>query len=136
MKSGRGRTVTWVVGTWLAAHAVLIAGHVLLVLLYSVAVAPGLSNADYEEFARASGPWFSILFGFPVFYALGRILRGRLDSGARAAGLAVWCLYSATDFAVVLAYEASITAMLAVQWCVSQGVKLAAVLVSTREASG
>jgi len=132
MQPGRPRTVAWVIGMWLGAHVVLIAGHVLLVFLYSAFIEPGLSNAEYQAFARASGPWFSIVFGFPAFYAVGRILSGRMGPSARVAGLAVWCLYSATDLAIVLAYEESITALLAVQWCVSQGVKVAGVLWATR----
>ena len=126
------KVAAWVVALWLAAHVVLIVCHVLLVFLYSAAIAPGLEHADYQAFALRSGPWLSIVLGGPVFYAVGRLLRRRARPLGRRAGLAAWGLYSATDAAIVLASAATITPLLAGQWLVSQGVKLWAVVLGTR----
>ncbi len=110
----------------------MIAGHVLLVFVYSVVVAPGAEHSDYQTFARESAPWFSIVAGGPVFYGLGRVLRGRLSRKARLAGLVVWGFYSAADLAILIAALPTVPGLLAAQWVVSQGVKLVAVLLATR----
>ena len=128
----RTRTILWVIGMWWLAHLVLVLGLVLLVFLYSVAVEPGLTDVDYRAFAERSGPWFSILAGGPVFYCLGRLLRGRVPPNGRAAGLATWALYSLTDAAVSTLSLTILTPLFAAQWVTSQGVKLAAVLAATR----
>lgn len=134
-KVPRGRFVAWIVGTWLGAHLALIAGHVLTVFVYSVAIAPGLDASEYAAFAERSGPWFSILAGGPVFWVLGRVLRSKLAPRGRSAGLWVWALYSACDLAIVLAL-ASFTPLLTAQWVASQSIKLVAVWLGTREAAG
>ena len=128
------RVVAWTLGLWWLAHLVLIAGHVLLVFVYSIAVAPGLEHADYQAFAETSAPWFSIVAGGPVFYALGRLLRKRVAPSGRRAGLVVWGLYSATDLAIVLASGFALTPLFAGQWVTSQAIKLFAVLLATRDA--
>ena len=83
-------------------------------------------------FAMASGPWFSILAGGPVFYLLGRVLLRLVGGKARAAGIAAWALYSAVDAAVVLTATDAISAPLAGQWVLSQAIKLLAVLWATQ----
>ncbi len=125
------RTALWIVATWWLAHLLLIAGHVLVVFLYSALVAPGLENADYQAFAMRSGPWYSIVAGGPVFYLFGRVLVRRVSPRQRASGLIVWALYSATDAAIVILSLGTVPALLAGQWVVSQGVKLAAILLAT-----
>ena len=132
----RWRIAIRVVALWLASHVVMIAGHVLLVFLYSVAIEPGLENADYRQFAERSAPWFSIVFGAPVFYAVGMLLRRRVQPHARGAGLTVWGLYTATDAAILLASVGSPPPLLAGQWLVSQAVKLLVVLWATRRLAG
>lgn len=131
MKPRTSRTL-WTVATWWLAHVSLIAGHVLIVFLYSFFVAPGLESADVQAFAMRSGPWFSILAGGPVFYVLARLLARRLGSDGRRCALAAWALYSATDAAIVLLSVETIPALLAGQWLLSQGIKLIAVLLATR----
>lgn len=128
----RGKVAAWVVGTWLGAHVVLIAGHVVLVLLYSLVIAPGLEHADYQAFAARSAPWFSIVAGGPVFWLVGRILHRCVRPHGRGAGLAAWGLYTATDAAILLASVGMPPALLAGQWVVSQAVKLVAVRLATR----
>ena len=128
----RGKVIAWVVGTWLGAHVVLVAGHVLLVVLYSLVIAPSLEHADYQEFAERSAPWFSIVVGGPVFWLVGRILRRRVRPHGRRAGLTAWGLYTATDAAILLASVGVPPALLAGQWVVSQAVKLMAVRLATR----
>ena len=127
------RNATWIIGSWLTGHIVLIAGHVLLVFLYSVTVAPGLTNAEYSQFALDSGPWFSIVSGGPVFYIIARVLRKRLAPNGRRAGLLVWALYSATDAAIVLASSAPLGPWFTLKWVASQSVKLAGVLLANRK---
>lgn len=121
------RHLAWVVGAWWVAHVALVLGHVVHVFLYSVAVAPDLPVAAYSTYAERSGPWFSILFGGPVFYLLGRILRRRVAHRARLLGLAVWVLYSITDLAIVVAVVEAPTPLLMAQWSAAQGIKLLAV---------
>lgn len=128
----RWKIAAWVVALWLAAHVVLVAAHVLMVFIYSVAIAPGLGHADYQVFAQRSAPWFSIVFGGPVFYGVGWLLRRKVPPHERGAGLATWGLYSAADAAIVVASVAAPGALLVGQWLVSQGVKLLAVLLATR----
>ncbi len=128
----RGKIAAWVIGSWLGAHVLLVAGHILLVVLYSLAIAPGLEHADYQAFAQCSAPWFSIVAGGPVFWAVGRILHRRARPHGRTAGLTAWGLYSATDAAILLASVGTPPALLAGQWLVSQAVKLAAVWLATR----
>lgn len=122
--------IGWTVAVWWLGHITLIGSHVVFVFLYSLA-RPGQSNAQYQEFALASGPWFSIVFGIPVFLWLGRLLRKRLGLDARGSGLTAWALYSATDLAIVIAAHAAWTPLFIGQWCLSQGVKLLAVLRGT-----
>lgn len=131
----RGKVIAWVVGIWLGAHIVLVAGHVLLVTLYSLVVAPGLEHAANQAFAERTGPWFSIVAGGPVFWLVGRILRRRARPHGRGAGLAAWGLYTATDAAILLASVGVPPALLAGQWVVSQAVKLAAVRLATTAAT-
>lgn len=128
------RLVAWSVAGWWIAMATLIAGHVLLVFLYSVAIAPDLPPAEYTAFAERSGPWFSIVLGAPVFYWVGRILRRRVAPRERGVGLAAWALYSAFDLTIVLAVG-SMTMLLTGQWLVSQAVKLVAIRFATRARS-
>ena len=106
--------------------------RVLLVFLYSVTIAPDLPAAEYSAFAERSGPWFSILFGAPVFYWVGRILRRRGAPHGRVVGLASWVLYSICDLTIVLVVG-SMTLLLGAQWVVSQAVKLIAVWLATRD---
>ena len=127
----RSRLLSSVLLAWLGSHLVIVAGHVALVFLYSVAIAPGLPPADYTAFAERSGPWFSIFFGGPVFYLVGRWLRSRLGALGRRAALAAWTLYCLTDLTIVLAVHGLPSPILAGQWIVSQAIKLLAVLVST-----
>jgi hypothetical protein len=115
---------------------VLIAGHIALVFFYSVAIAPDLPAAEYTAFAESSGPWFSILFGGPVFYGVGRFLLGQLGSGGRRAAIAAWTLYSLTDLTIVLAFHGMPSSSLAAQWTLSQAIKLVAVVVATRSTEG
>ena len=128
----RSRVAGFTLGGWLGSHLLLIVGHVALVFLYSVLVAPGLAHAEYAAFAERSGPWFSIVFGGPVFYLVGRILHARLGAWGRRAALAAWVLYSLTDLGIVLAVHGVPGWALAGQWILSQSIKLLAVLAATR----
>lgn len=127
------KIISWIVGIWWLAHLVLIAGHVLHVFLYSVAVAPGLEYADYQAYAQVSAPWFSIILGGPVFYTIGRIVMKRLHPNGRRMGLIIWGLYTVTDLAIVIASVSPIPLLLAFQWIVSQSVKLIAIMLATRK---
>ncbi len=126
------RLAAWTVGAWWAAHVALVLGHVVHVFLYSVAVAPDLPVAAYSTYAERSGPWFSILFGGPVFYLLGWVLRRRVAHRARPLGLAVWALYSITDLAIVVAIVGVPAPLLMAQSSAALGIKLAAVWWATR----
>ena len=126
------RRVAWIVAAWLGSHAILIAGHVLLIFLYSLLVAPGLENEAYQEFALRSGPWFSIIAGGPVFYLVARHLLRRFGPSGRMMALVVWALYSATDLAIVLIAGTTFSPWFSAQWIASQSIKLIAVLLAVR----
>ena len=132
--AGTSRRIAWVVASWLGSHAILIAGHVLLIFLYSVLVAPGLENEAYQEFALRSGPWFSIVAGGPVFYLVARHLLRRFGPAGRMMALVVWGLYSATDLVIVLIAGTTFSPWFSVQWIASQSIKLVAVLLAVRAA--
>lgn len=129
------RLVGWGVGTWWSAHAALILGHVALVFLYSITVAPDRPPAEYSAFAERSGPWFSIVLGGPVFYVLGKILAKRVAPHGRAVALTTWALYTLCDLAIVLALGGAVTPLLYGQWVTSQTIKFVAVWVATRSES-
>lgn len=126
------RLVAWTVGAWWAAHVVVVLGHVVHVFLYSVAVAPDLPAADYSAYAERSGPWFAILFGGPVFYLLGWVLRRRVAHRARLLGLTVWALYAITDLAIIVAVVGAPPPLVMAQWSATVGVELVAVWWATR----
>jgi hypothetical protein len=105
---------------------------VLFVILYSVTLGSGKTDAEYQAFALATGPWFSIVFGIPVFFWLGKLLKKRLGEDAGRAGLTAWGLYSATDLAIVIAAHAAWTPLFIAQWFTSQAVKLVAIRLGTR----
>ena len=110
----------------------MIAAAILTVFIYSIAIAPGLDNAAYADFANWVSPWVSIVVGGPVFFALGRLLVGKLGpSEGRRAGWIAWALYSTTDL-VIVSTAGAWSGVVIAQWIVSQSIKLLAVALATR----
>lgn len=130
-KSFRWSLVGWTLGGWIGCHLILIATHVVLIFLYSLFVAPGLPEAHYRQFAQESGPWFSIVAGGPVFFALAKALHKKFGSRALSVGLWIWTLYSLTDLFILLAFAGFPSLLLAGQWVTSQAIKLAALKIAS-----
>ena len=134
MGGGKVRTIGWIVVGWWTAHVVLVLLSVIEVAAYASLVAPGLPHSAYEAHASVSAPWVSIVFGGPVFYALTRLLRGRLGGAAHPGGIA-FVLYALTDFAIVTASGAW-TGRIVVLWIVSQSLKAIGVALARRDRPG
>lgn len=123
------REAAWIVGCWLLAHVVLIAGAVAWVALYSLVIAPGLPEEAYHAHAQVASPYVSIVLGGPVFWALARWLRSR--GLPRRSAWVVWTVYTLVDLAVVVGVG-PLTALLLAQWTTSQTLKAVGVAIGTR----
>ena len=60
------------VGGALLAEVTQVIAAVLWVAIYSHVLHPGQPMTVYEQHAQASGPWVSIIAGFPIFYFASR----------------------------------------------------------------
>jgi hypothetical protein len=92
-----------VVATLLAEIA-LIALSVICVAIYSYTIHTGETQEFYNAFARASGPWVSLIAGGPVFYLIARWIRRRAHSGAFETAMAMAGVYLAIEIAVILSW--------------------------------
>lgn len=113
-----------------AALLVMVANvlvSVAVVWAWSMFVAPGLAQADYEAFAMRSAPASSVVAGIPLMLLAGFLVaRGRpLRSGLPPAA-AVALLYIALDVAIILA--SGLAESLSAWEAVSYPSKLAAAL--------
>jgi len=92
-------TTRWgrAIGSAVLAEALQVAAAVGWVAIYSYLIAPGLPVAAYQRYAQASGPWVSIVAGFPIFYAVARWV-----ARAHATALAMFAGFVALDVGLVL----------------------------------
>jgi hypothetical protein len=86
----------------LMAEMALIALSIICVAVYSYAIHTGETPEFYGEFARASGPWVSLIAGGPVFFLIARWIRRRAPSAAFDTAMAMAGLYLAIEIAVLL----------------------------------
>ena len=98
------------VGTILA-QITLIALSILCVAVYSYAIHTGESPEFYSAFAKVSGPWVSLIGGFPVFFLIARWIRRRAPSAAFATAMAMAGLYLAIEIVFLLLWpgDANVT---------------------------
>jgi hypothetical protein len=90
----------------LLSHITLIVLSIICVVVYSYAIHTGESQEFYNAFARASGPWISLIAGGPVFFLVARWIRRRAPSAALGTAMAQTGLYLALDVTVLLLWPA------------------------------
>ena len=93
------------VGTMLLAQVALIALSIICVAVYSYAIHTGETQEFYNAFARASGPWVSLIAGGPVFYLIARWIRRRSPLNAFETAMAMAGLYLALEVVVLLLWS-------------------------------
>ena len=96
----------------LLAHFTLIGLSIICVAVYSYAIHTGETPEFYGAFARASGPWVSLIAGGPVFFLLARWIRRRAPSSAFATAMAMAGLYLSIEIAVLLIWPGDSSAAL------------------------
>ena len=96
----------------LLAEIALIALSVIVVAIYSYTIHTGETQAFYEAFARASGPWVSLIAGGPVFFLTSRWIRRRAGSAALKTAVAQVALYLALEVVFLLLWPGNTAATL------------------------
>ena len=88
----------------IAAMAINVAMAFGWVAIYSLAIAPGQSEAAYQAYAEQVAPWCSVIAGIPILFVAGW-LRARWGSGASgwSFGAMVGILYALLDVTILLA---------------------------------
>jgi hypothetical protein len=89
----------------LLAEIMLIALSILCVAVYSYTIHTGESQEFYNAFARASGPWVSLVAGGPVFFLIARWIRRRAPAAAFATAMAMVGLYLTIEVVVLLLWQ-------------------------------
>lgn len=82
----------------LLAEALQVAAAFGWVAIYSYLIAPGQPVAAYQRYAQLSGPWVSIVAGFPIFYAVARWV-----ARTHPTALAMFAAFLVLDVGLVLA---------------------------------
>jgi hypothetical protein len=75
------------VGGALLAEVAQVIAAVLWVAIYSYVLNPGQPMTVYEQHAQASGPWVSIIAGFPIFYFASRWIARSLPTALALFGV-------------------------------------------------
>ena len=96
------------------AEFTLIALSVACVAVYSYAIHTGETPEFYSAFARASGPWVSLIAGAPVFFLIARWIRRRAPAAALGTAMAMTGLYIAIEVAAMLLWPGAWGATLAI----------------------
>jgi hypothetical protein len=83
------QSVRWgaAVGGALLAEVALVIAAVLWVAIYSYVLNPGQPINVYEQHAQASGPWVSLIVGFPIFYFASRWIARSLPTALALFGV-------------------------------------------------
>lgn len=77
--------------------AVLVILHVLYMVVYGHVLNPGQPAGHYPAHAAASGPWFSIMVGTPLFFLVGRRIVRRQGPDGLGQAMALCAIYVAID---------------------------------------
>jgi hypothetical protein len=93
------------------AEVAQVIAAVLWVAIYSYVLNPGQPMTVYEQHAQASGPWVSIIAGFPIFYAASRWIARSLPTA-----LALFGVFLALDVLLLLLIDAR--AAIAILWLI------------------
>ena len=105
-------TIRWglAAGAMLLAQFTLIALSVICVAVYSYTIHTGETQEFYNAFARASGPWVSLIAGGPVFFLIGRWIRRRSPVAAIGTAMALCGLYLAIEIVIMLLWPGDVGA--------------------------
>ena len=87
--------------------ALLVILHVLYMVVYGYIINPGQTPAHYPAHAAASGPWFSIIVGTPLFFLVALRLGRRHGSDGFSQAMLLTALYVAIDVGMVVAAGSS-----------------------------
>jgi len=96
----------------LLAEITLITLSIICVAVYSYAIHTGETPEFYGEFAKASGPWVSLIAGGPVFFLIARWIRRRAPSAALGTAMAQAGFYLAIEITVLLLWPGNVAATL------------------------
>lgn len=103
------------VGVALVIMFVNVLISVLVITVYSYAIAPGHDEAFYQTAAQRIAPWSSVVFGAPLFFGAAYWLaRRRPERSAVAFAIASFGAYAVIDLAVVVASGALVSMIIAV----------------------
>jgi hypothetical protein len=93
------QSIRWgaAVGGAILAEVAQVIAAVLWVAIYSYVLNPGQSMDVYEQHAQASGPWVSIIIGFPIFYFASRWIARSLPTA-----LALFGVFLTLDLILIL----------------------------------
>ncbi|HSR70313.1 MAG TPA: hypothetical protein VLU25_20455 [Acidobacteriota bacterium] len=121
----------------LGIEALLLLGHFLYMVVYSYALQPGQDLAHYQEHAQRSGPYFVILAGVPVGFALTRAFLRKLSSqAALATGAGILLALLIIDLGLHAILSLPIPPIAPVAWAAKwMGIILATRSVMRRDAS-
>ena len=92
------------IGVALAVMVVNVLISVIVITIYSYAIAPGHEEAFYQEAAERIAPWSSVVFGAPLFFGAAYWLaRKRPDRNAIAFAVSCVAIYAVVDLSVLFA---------------------------------
>jgi hypothetical protein len=98
----------------LLAQITLIALSIICVAVYSYTIHTGETQEFYDAFARASGPWVSLIAGGPVFFLIARWIRRRAAAAALGTAMAMCAFYLAIEVTIMLLWPGGSSATLAI----------------------
>jgi len=83
------QSIRWgaAVGGALLAEVALVIAAFLWVAIYGYVLNPGQPQNVYEQHAQASGPWVSLIVGFPIFYFASRWIARSLPTALALFGV-------------------------------------------------
>ena len=86
-----------------AAMVVNVAAAFGWVAIYSLAIAPGQSEAAYQAYAEQVAPWCSVIAGVPILFGAGWLrARSRRGASGWSLGMTVGVLYAVLDLSILL----------------------------------
>jgi hypothetical protein len=87
---------------------------VLVIVVYSYAIAPGHDEAFYQAAAERIAPWSSVVFGAPLFFgAVYWLGRKRPERNAVAFALTCVGIYAALDITIILSVGGTLLGVVA-----------------------
>ncbi len=124
--------IRWVaaLGGAVAAEVAQIVAAFVWVAFYSYVLNPGQSMAVYEQHAQSSGPWVSIIAGFPIFYLASRWIAKSVPTA-----LALFGIFLAIDVSLLVMMVGQYSGPLLLPMGLSSSTKLLACYLGGRHGS-